>query len=86
VSPHGRLVNPRQRFVRRCHCREISPGLARNLDPERIDGPPPKRRTRIARAKLSTCKKGDVPVTLGGKLPPVSILSRREFGLRMLRR
>jgi hypothetical protein len=29
---------------------------------------------------------GSVPVTLGGRLPPVSILSRREFGLRVLRK
>jgi hypothetical protein len=29
---------------------------------------------------------GSIPTTLGGKLPPVSVLSRREFGLRALRR
>lgn len=61
----------------------------RNLDPERIDGlyvPPPKRRTRVARAKVSTAAKGSIPTTLGGRLPPASILSRREFGLRTLRR
>jgi hypothetical protein len=27
-----------------------------------------------------------VPTTLGGRLPPVSILSRREFGLRTAKR
>jgi hypothetical protein len=60
----------------------------RNLDPERIDGlvqPPPKRK-RVALAKVSTAAKGSVPTTLGGKLPPTSILSRREYGLRLLRR
>jgi hypothetical protein len=29
---------------------------------------------------------GEVPMTLGGKLPPVSVLARREFSLRALRR
>jgi hypothetical protein len=45
--------------------------------------PPPKR---LARAMVSTCEKGSIPVTLGGRPPPVSILSRREFGLRVLRK
>jgi hypothetical protein len=62
----------------------------RNLDPERSDGlAPPQKEPRVRRtprAMVSSAKKGDVPVTLGGKLPPVSILSRREFGLRVLRR
>jgi hypothetical protein len=47
----------------------------------------PKRKPRVARAKISATKPdGSVPVTLGGKLPPVSVLTRREFGLRALRR
>jgi hypothetical protein len=46
--------------------------------------PPPQR--RVARAMVSKPSKGSVPVTLGGKMPPVSILSRREFGLRVLRK
>jgi hypothetical protein len=64
----------------------------RNLDPERSDGLAPRQReprecrTRVARAKISTARKGNVPVTLGGQLPPVSVLSRREFALRMLKR
>jgi hypothetical protein len=33
----------------------------------------------------SHCK-GSIPTTLGGKLPPVSVLARREFGLRVLRK
>jgi hypothetical protein len=57
---------------------------------DRVDGlfvpPPPKRRPSVARAMVSTAPKGSVPVTLGGKLPPTSILSRREYGLRLLRR
>lgn len=53
----------------------------RNLDPDRSDGPP-----RVARALISTAAKGSIPTTLGGKLPPVSVLARREFGLRVLRR
>ena len=45
--------------------------------------PAPKR---VARAKVSAVAKGVIPTTLGGKLPPQSVLSRREFGLRALRR
>jgi hypothetical protein len=48
---------------------------------------PKPRKPRVARAKISATKPdGTIPVTLGGKLPPVSVLSRREFGLRALRR
>jgi hypothetical protein len=66
----------------------------RDLSPDRSDGlaaptrmpgvPDPKRRR--ARAKVSTAKKGYVPTVLGGKLPPIGVLSRREYGLRQLRR
>ncbi len=56
----------------------------RNLDPNRIDGPPPPR--RVARAMVSTAPKGSIPTTLGGRMPPTSILSRREYGLRQLRK
>jgi hypothetical protein len=49
--------------------------------------PSPKpRKPRVARAKVSAASKGVIPTTLGGKLPPVSVLSRREFGLRALHR
>jgi hypothetical protein len=51
-----------------------------------IEPAPPKRAARVARAKVSAVKRGAIPVTLGGKLPPVSVLARREFGLRALRR
>ena len=38
------------------------------------------------RAKVSATKPdGSIPTTLGGKLLPVSVLARREFGLRALR-
>jgi hypothetical protein len=48
---------------------------------------PTARKPRQPRAKISATKPdGTIPVTLGGKLPPVSVLSRREFGLRALRR
>jgi hypothetical protein len=51
---------------------------------------PEKRGTykrRKPRAMISATKPdGTIPVTLGGKLPPVSVLARREFGLRALRR
>jgi hypothetical protein len=59
----------------------------RNLDPERIDGlaVAPKREY-AARAKVSTAHKGSIPTTLGGRMPPVSVLARREFGLRVLRK
>jgi hypothetical protein len=56
-------------------------------DPWAHDGPiVPRKPPRQARAKVSAATRGVVPVTLGGKLPPVSVLSRREFGLRALRR
>jgi hypothetical protein len=71
----------------------------RNLDVDRLDGPAapapdlhnsqgiaPPQRKRQARAMVSTAHKGTIPTTLGGRLPPVSILARREFGLRQLRR
>jgi hypothetical protein len=38
------------------------------------------------RAKVSTARGRSIPTTLGGRLPPVSILSRREYGLRILRK
>jgi hypothetical protein len=45
---------------------------------------PPKRKRR---AKISRTKPdGSIPVSLGGRLPPVSVLSRREYGLRQLRK
>jgi hypothetical protein len=58
-------------------------------DPEAVEPEPePKpRKRRVARAKISATKPdGSIPTTLGGKLPPVSVLARREFGLRALRR
>jgi hypothetical protein len=45
-----------------------------------------KRKPRVARAKVSAVSKGVVPTTLGGRPPPVSVLSRREWGLRALRK
>jgi hypothetical protein len=59
----------------------------RNLDPNRSDGPPPPK--RVARAMISSPPNGSgtIPVTLGGRLPGISALSsRREFGLRALKR
>ena len=44
--------------------------------------PEPRKRRAISATKPD----GSIPVTLGGKLPPVSVLARREFGLRALRR
>jgi hypothetical protein len=47
----------------------------------------PPRKPRVARAKISATRPdGTIPVTLGGKLPPRSVLARREFGLRQVRR
>jgi hypothetical protein len=55
-------------------------------NPESVE-PALKRKPRVARAKVSAVKlDGSIPVTLGGKLPPISVLARREFGLRALRR
>jgi hypothetical protein len=48
---------------------------------------PKKRKPRVARAKVSATKPdGSIPVTLGGKLPPHSVLARREWGLRAIRK
>jgi len=44
--------------------------------------PEPRKRRAISATKPD----GSIPVTLGGKLPPVSVLARREFGLRASRR
>jgi hypothetical protein len=49
--------------------------------------PPPPRKPRVARVKISATKPdGTIPTTLGGRLPPLSVLARREFGLRALKR
>jgi hypothetical protein len=48
--------------------------------------PPPPKRARVARQKISAPTKGCVPVSLGGRGLPTSILSRREYGMRVLRR
>jgi hypothetical protein len=59
----------------------------RKLVPYAGKEPSKPRQPRQPRAKISAVKPdGTIPVTLGGKLPPVSVLSRREFGLRALRR
>jgi hypothetical protein len=59
----------------------------RNLDPDRSDGlAPTVQEKRADQRKVSTAAKGSIPTTLGRKLPPVSILARREFGLRVLRK
>jgi hypothetical protein len=48
---------------------------------------PKPRKPRQRRAKISATKPdGTIPVTLGGKLPPVSVLARRAFGLRQVKR
>jgi hypothetical protein len=54
-----------------------------DFDKAEIKRPPPKpRKLRVARAKVSATRlDGSIPATLGGKLPPVSVLARREFGL-----
>jgi hypothetical protein len=64
----------------------------RNLDPDRSDGligfgsSRPSWAARGGQRKVSTARGRNVPTTLGGRLPPVSILSRREYGLRVLRK
>jgi hypothetical protein len=68
----------------------IAPAEDSNSEPTPIEPEPKpkqKRQPRMPRARISATKlDGSVPVTLGGKLPPVSVLARREFGLRALRR
>jgi hypothetical protein len=44
--------------------------------------PERKRRTMISATKPD----GSIPVTLGGKLPPRSVLARREYGMRVLKK
>jgi hypothetical protein len=46
----------------------------------------PPRRKRQPRALVSAVKNGEVPVQLGGRPPGLSILNRREFGMRAIRR
>jgi hypothetical protein len=67
---------------------ELLRGWKREPDPwaHTAIAPPPQRKVRQARAKVSAARKGSIPVTLGGRLPPVSVLSRREYGLRQLRK
>jgi hypothetical protein len=61
-----------------------NPELSGRNEPEKPRRPYKRREPR---AKISETKlDGSVPVTLGGKLPPVSVLARREFGLRVLAR
>ena len=55
-------------------------------EPERPLIPYAGKEPRKRRAISATKPDGSIPVTLGGKLPPVSVLARREFGLRALRR
>jgi hypothetical protein len=50
------------------------------------DEPEPKRRKRQPRALVSAVKNGEIPTVLGGRPFPTSILNRREYGLRALRR
>jgi hypothetical protein len=61
-------------------------------DQPELAEPKPKRKSRQPRQMISATKPdGSIPTTLGGALPPISILSnargtRREFGLRQVRR
>jgi hypothetical protein len=68
--------------------REDAPVIAERdaaLDRAMVAKPSSGKRKRVPRAKVSATKPdGSIPVTLGGKLSPVSVLSRREFGLRAL--
>jgi hypothetical protein len=74
------------------HLRNRKPERTFPLDPDREDGlarppPPPKPKRRVARgAMVSAADRGSVPTVIGGRPPPVSILSRREYGLRQLRK
>jgi hypothetical protein len=71
VGPNGALVVP------------LDDGTTVEVE----TGPKPSRKPRQPRAKISHTKPdGSIPVTLGGKLPPKSVLARREFGLRQVRR
>jgi hypothetical protein len=74
-----------------------SPEAVREFVGALTGDPPPDRKLipyagkphqpRQRRARISATKPdGTIPVTLGGKLPPVSVLARREFGIRVLKR
>jgi hypothetical protein len=47
---------------------------------------PKPRKPRIRRQTISSVAKGCVPVSLGGRALPVSVLARREYGMRVLRK
>jgi hypothetical protein len=68
--------------------RELEEAAANTAKMQNGEAPQPtgERRPRVARAMVSTAGGGTIPTTLGGKMPPVSILARREFGLRVLRK
>ena len=98
----GLRIGKKQLHLEDPHVRtQRVPDRSYPLDPDRSDGlappkrerdlaiapaDPPKRRPTRARAMVSTADRGSVPTVIGGRPPPVSILSRREFGLRVLRK
>jgi hypothetical protein len=62
---------------------DVAKPLPEAATPKTEPTPKPKR---VRRQKVSAPTKGCVPVSLGGRGLPTSILSRREYGLRSLRR
>jgi hypothetical protein len=83
TSPESRLESASEAE------KELVRNWKREPDPwahDRAMAPAPRRKPRQPRAKVSAATKGSIPVTLGGRLPPTSVLSRREYGLRALKR
>jgi hypothetical protein len=67
--------------------REDAPVIAKRdaaLD-KAVAAPKPTRK-RVPRVRVSAATHGGVPVQLGGRTLPTSILSRREYGMRLLKR
>jgi hypothetical protein len=92
AQPHLPSTPPESRCERFEQASEAEQELVRNWKREPDPwahvamAPAPRRKVRVARAKVSAAAKGSIPTTLGGRLPPVSVLSRREFGMRALKR
>jgi hypothetical protein len=84
-QPHLAGSPPEQELAQNWKPRSADPWGSKDAE-SAISRPAVKPR-RQKRVKISATKPdGSIPTTLGGKLPPQSVLARREWGLRALRR
>jgi hypothetical protein len=89
VPAGGNITAPEQALAENWKPESPGRGGALVAPIEKDDALREKRGTykRRPRAMISATKPdGTIPTTLGGKLPPVSVLSRREYGMRVLRK